>query len=221
MRTFASVRPPDVVLEHLAAALESVHLGAGAQGPGRPLGPVRWSPPENWHVTLAFYGDVPDGAVQELADALAALALTQAPFELRLRGAGVFAHRTLWVGVGADVTAVSRLVTGAREVGAAVLGRAEDRERSRPHLTIGRVTDDVRAARTRRRDARRPSLPPGRRGRPEGGDPLAAAVRALGIYEGPSWTVEHLRLVRSELGRGRGGSALHTDVARFDLLGSR
>nr|WP_297422613.1 RNA 2',3'-cyclic phosphodiesterase [uncultured Actinotalea sp.] len=216
MRLFASIRPPDVVLVHLAAALGAVSLGRGEGPAGRSTGPVRWSPPENWHVTLAFYGEASEGAVPELEQGLATLAEEQAPFGLRLRGAGVFSHRTLWVGVAGDGSAVSRLALGAREVGAAVLGRTEARERSRPHLTVGRVTDDVRAARTRRRPARAAAA----RGRADDGDPLAAAVRALGVYEGPSWTVEEVRLVRSELGQGRGGAALHVDVASFPLLGA-
>lgn len=217
MRVFASVHPPDGVLEHLATALEAVRLG----GEGGAAGPVRWSPVENWHLTLAFYGDVPEGAAHDLEDGLAALAASEAPFELRLRGAGVFAHRKLWVGVGGTTEAAVRLSAGAREVGAAVLGRTESRERARPHLTVGRVADDVRAERSRgRRRSRRSPEPSGPRGGSDGRgtDPLAAAVRALGVYEGPSWTVADLRLVRSELGRGRGGSALHTDLARFELL---
>lgn len=212
MRLFASLRPSDAALEHLARALTSVHLGARPfDGSGAP--PVRWSAPESWHVTLAFYGDVPDGAVPELEDGLADLAAHHEPFDLRLQGAGVFAHRTLWVGLGGDAAAVVGLCAGARDVGAAVLGRAEARERARPHLTVGRVTDEVRAGRSRRRGGR------GGRGagRAAGVDPLAAPVRALGVYEGPSWTVDAVRLVRSDLGQGRGGAALHTDVARLRL----
>lgn len=217
MRLFASLHPPDGVLEHLATALETVRL---RDDDGGAAGPVRWSPVENWHLTLAFYGDVPDGAADELEDGLAELAASEAPFELRLRGAGVFAHRTLWVGVGGDTEDAVRLSAGAREVGAAVLGRAESRERARPHLTVGRVADDVRAERSRRRRRSRrvqASEGPQRGTEGMGADPLAAAVRALGVYEGPSWTVRDLRLVRSDLGRGRSGAALHAEVARFEL----
>jgi 2'-5' RNA ligase len=219
VRLFASLHPPDAVLEHLASALEAVRLG----GDGGAAGPVRWSPVENWHLTLAFYGDVPDGAAHELEDGLAGLAASTAPFALRLRGAGVFAHRTLWVGVGGDTEAAVGLSAGAREIGSAVLGRSEPRERVRPHVTVGRVADEVRSERSRRR-RRRPSAgpagPDGQAGG-RGADPLAGAVRALGVYEGPAWTVTDLRLVESHLGRGRAGSALHTDLARLELLGGR
>lgn len=214
MRLFASLRPPDAVLHHLAHALDSVRLGAdaGLHGPAAP--PVRWSDPGTWHVTLAFYGEVPGGAVPELEEGLAVLAAHQQPFDLRLRGAGVFAHRTLWVGLGGDAETAARLCAGAREVGAAVLGRAEERERARPHLTVGRVAREVRAGRAGRRGASTD-------GRAGDGDPLAAPVRALGVYEGPSWTVDEVRLVRSDLGQGRGGSALHSDVGRFRLGAQR
>jgi RNA 2',3'-cyclic 3'-phosphodiesterase len=214
MRVFASLHPSDAALHHLAHALDAVRLGVEAGLPGSGAPPVRWAAPESWHVTLAFYGEVPDGAVPELEEGLAGLATHQRPFDLRLRGAGVFAHRTLWVGLGGDADTAARLCAQAREVGASVLGRAEARERARPHLTVGRVAQEVRAGRSRRRGPRA-------EGRAGDADPLTAPVRALGVYEGPSWTVAEVRLVRSDLGQGRGGSALHTDVARFPLGGHR
>ena len=64
---------------------------------------VRWSARETWHLTTAFYGEVPDGAVPALTGELAELATGVEPYELALHGAGVFSHRTLWVGVGGDV----------------------------------------------------------------------------------------------------------------------
>ena len=59
MRLFAAVRPPEPVLLHLERALAGVRPLADGAG-------VRWSSQENLHLTLAFFGDVPDGAVDEL-----------------------------------------------------------------------------------------------------------------------------------------------------------
>lgn len=137
MRVFAAVWPPDDVLDHLDLALGAVRRTL----PGDGTGPVRWSARETWHLTCAFYGDVPDGRVPELAGALAAAAAGRSPYALRLRGAGVFAHRTLWVGVGGDTGAQQAVARAAVDAGASVGTRPDDRPRERAHLTIGRVRD--------------------------------------------------------------------------------
>ena len=70
MRLFAAIWPPEDVLDHLDLALASVR--------GAPSGlssAVRWSARETWHLTAAFYGDVPDGAVPGLTADLAARAV--------------------------------------------------------------------------------------------------------------------------------------------------
>src|SRR5690606_21574383 len=129
VRLFAAVRPAGPALDHLESALAAV-------GPGH--GQLRWTVRENWHVTLAFYGEVPEGAVDELAAGLERLTADSPSPRLVLRGAGVFSGRTLWVGTGGELAELVALCHGAREVGAEVLGRAEERERVRPHLTVGR-----------------------------------------------------------------------------------
>jgi len=191
VRLFAAVRPPAVVFDHLATALAGV--GWPGTGPSSP-GAVRWTARENWHITLAFYGEVPDGALEPVAEALAARAAISDPVEARLRGAGVFSGRTLWIGTGGDTGGLVALCHEAREAGAEVLGRAEERERARPHLTVGR---QVPVARSRRRPSRGEA------------DDLA---HALAVYEGPSWEVTEVLLVRSQPGRGAGGGPLYEDL---------
>lgn len=62
MRLFASITPPIEVTEHLINAL-------------RPYkDDLRWSDPDNWHITLAFYGELPDGAVEDLIEHLTSAA---------------------------------------------------------------------------------------------------------------------------------------------------
>lgn len=207
-RRFAAVQPPDDVLDHLAAAMTTVGLDRTSHA-----SPVRWTAQENWHLTLAFYGTVQDAVVADLSEALGRAAAETAPMTVRLRGAGVFSRRTLWVGLGGQVDDVVRLIGRARAAGEGLVAFEDDRVRARPHLTVARLRD--RGA-PRRADRR------ARRGR-EGGrgeaadDVLAGVVHALALYEGPSWTVREVRLVRSEPGRGRGGGPLYTDVARHDL----
>jgi 2'-5' RNA ligase len=186
VRLFASVRPPTPVLDHLRDALALTTSGMDA--------PVRWTAEENWHLTVAFFGDVPDGAEGELADLLTAVAADAEPFELRLRGAGVFSGRTLWVGAAGDVDLMARLAAAARSAGEEVSRFRDTRARLRPHLTVGRVLDDGSAARRAcSRDRERV---------PSAVDHL---VRVLATYEGPSWTVDALLLEQSWPGEGRGG----------------
>ncbi|AYJ34196.1 hypothetical protein D4R08_09480 [Corynebacterium xerosis] len=68
MRLFASIRPPEEVREHLVTALRPIRDDHG------PL--LRWPDPDQWHVTVAFYGERPDGAVDELAEHIAAAVAT-------------------------------------------------------------------------------------------------------------------------------------------------
>ncbi len=206
MRVFAAVWPDDDVLDHLDLALGALR--------GRPAGrddAIRWSARETWHLTTAFYGSLADGAVPALEAALEAAAAGLVPYPLTLRGAGVFSHRTLWVGAGGDVDAHRRLTRACVEAGDEAGARPDERVRDRPHLTIGRV---------------RPGARPPRHGgspRPRGGaeppDPGASVVRALAVYEGPTWCVQELALVESRPGEGRGGGPLYATIATFPLSG--
>src|SRR5665648_529905 len=62
MRLFAAVTPPDDVLEHLETALASVRGGR--------VSGLRWTLPEARHITLAFYGEVPEGYLDDVVGAL-------------------------------------------------------------------------------------------------------------------------------------------------------
>ena len=189
MRLFAAVRPPDVVLDHVDMALNSVRGGVADPRSG-----VRWTAADARHVTLAFYGEVPQGYVEELSVALDGIAQATAPFDASLRGAGLFDGRTLWIGCSG--VGWGPLMSAATQVGTGLLGRAEDR-RSRAHLTVARMG--------------------GRRGRHSGGTDPAAYAHALALYTGPSWTVGEIVLVCSTLGAGVGGSPAHDIVHRSEL----
>jgi len=188
VRLFASVRPSEAALDHLDLALASVR--AALPSSDRTL---RWSDPSTWHLTVAFFGEVPDGLVDELDAGLAArVPHATGPFGLHLRGAGVFAHRTLWVGVGGETDAMHALVTAAQEAGADVGARADERVRSRPHLTVARA---------------------------RGSSAADGVVHALGVYSGPRWTVGAVELVESLPGEGRGGGPLYRTVREYPLGG--
>lgn len=219
MRLFAAVRPPEHVLEHLEGALASVR---GPVRPGR--GPLRWTPPADRHVTVAFYGEVPEGYLADVAAGLDGAARGLAPFAASLVGAGLFDARTLWVGCAGD--GWGPLMSAADAVGVDLLGRPADR-RSRPHLTVARARPGT-VRRPRGRAAARPGARSAAHGRAAGPDearprpdaPDAAGLaHALALYRGPRWTVRDVALVSSRLGAGPGGAPQH-DVVHVAALGA-
>lgn len=218
MRLFAAVWPPADVLDHLDLALAVVRRGAGGPDEG-----VRWSARETWHLTAAFYGSLPDSATDALAADLAEAAAGLPSFDLQLRGAGVFSHRTLWVGAGGDVTAMAALAGAARTVGEDHGAGPDPRVRHRPHLTVGRTRP---GARPPRRGSRAVAGGRGARGPGRAAaadlrdlDPAEVFEQALAVYEGPSWHVGEVTLVSSRPGEGRGGGPLYTTLGRYPLGG--
>lgn len=214
MRLFAAVQPPPAVLDHLENTL-AVTRGETVPGPGaRQAGGLRWTPPQDRHVTVAFFGEVPEGYLDDVAHGLDDVAARHRAFEAALRGAGLFDGRTLWVGCAGDGWAP--LMADTCRLGTELLGLAED-HRSRPHLTIarnrgGRARTGPPGGRgSRRRDSGGP-----RTGAPSEADP-AALAHALALYAGPAWIVSEVLLVRSQLGAGPGGSPRHEIVHRSNL----
>lgn len=93
---------------------------------------LRWTDPDNWHITLAFYGQMPNDHSDLLAH-LAQAAAASSPLSLRIHGAGSFGHRTLWMGVGGDVRPLRALM-------ADTLIEEPDAPQ-KPHLTIARTQE--------------------------------------------------------------------------------
>lgn len=190
MRLFVALPLPAEVQEHLELAVAALGERPRTGGPD----PLRWVPPEQRHVTLAFYGEVPEGAVPGLTRELAATLAGRGPLRLRLRGAGVFSRRTLWVGVQElDGTDLTGLMAVCEDAGAG-LARVERRDRRRGHVTIARLS------------ARRPVAAE-----------LAGPAQVLSVYAGPPWTATHAVLVASRLGAGRGGGPHHETLAEIAL----
>lgn len=141
--------------------------------PGAP----RWTPPERWHLTLVFLGDVPAAALGPLTRAVTPVVAATPPLSLRLSGGGRFGSRrrpaVCWAGLDGDVPVLTdlagRLAVAVRRVGLPV----EERP-FRAHLTLGRW----------------------RPGRPADGD----LPERLADHRGPVWPVTEVVLWRSHLG---------------------
>jgi 2'-5' RNA ligase len=165
MRLFVAVTPPSRVVEELqtaTAAMRSAHPQ------------LRWALPDQWHLTLAFLGEVGDQARADLSARLGRVAARHAPMRLALHGAGRFGDRVLWTRVGGDVTALRGLAASVRAAALRAGIDVEDRP-YRPHLTLARAR--------------------------EHGD-LRPVVEAMADFAGSSWTAGELHLVRSHLGAG-------------------
>ena len=78
MRMFVALLPPDPVVEDLAEFL------APRQEAGDGL---RWTVPDQWHVTLAFFGDVTERHLDDLVERLGRAAAKRTSLELRFSGA--------------------------------------------------------------------------------------------------------------------------------------
>jgi 2'-5' RNA ligase len=170
MRMFVALVPPDDALEHLGEFL------APRQEAGDDL---RWTSPEQWHVTLAFMRDVPDRAVDDLLERLERAAGRRTPFEVTIGGGGAFPDparaRVLFAGLDVgDDEELRRLKTGARAA-ANKAGAEAEGGRFHPHLTLARV--------------RRPF-------------DLTRWIRVLDSYRGPTWNAAEVSLVASHLGEG-------------------
>jgi 2'-5' RNA ligase len=187
VRLFAALVPPEPVLASLADTVAPLRDAAPDA--------YRWAVPEQWHVTLAFFGEVADTTRLELERRLARAAKRHAPMKLALAGGGGFgsakAARVLWVGVTGDVQPLRDL---ARSVAAG--GRRAGIElpetRYRAHVTLARLRTPTDV---------RPS------------------VEALADYTGPSWQADRVELVRSFLAQGEGRRSRYETIASWPLAG--
>lgn len=148
-RLFVAVELPKRavrVLDGMAKSMRAVSYG-GVQRrrPSRgrvAYDAVRWTAPENMHITLKFLGDVHQDDVPILREELDDVAAESASFSLALGANGCFpgerTPRALWTGLDGDLRRMSSLAS--RLEGAMVrCGFPEERRAFTPHVTVGRV----------------------------------------------------------------------------------
>ncbi|MEU8540689.1 RNA 2',3'-cyclic phosphodiesterase [Streptomyces sp. NPDC048717] len=184
VRVFIALAPPDEAKDELARELRPAYEAYPA---------MRWNRIEDWHITLAFLGELPVAAVPLLRPPLQEIAATRRPLELALRGGGHFDERVLWTGVDGDLAGLHLL---ADDVRATVRGCGIPFEGRplRPHLTLAR--------------ARR-------------GDTVSAVEAAAGLagFSGRHWPAGRLHLVGSNIGRGP-GPIHYRDIAAWPFTGT-
>jgi RNA 2',3'-cyclic 3'-phosphodiesterase len=177
MRLFVGIDLP-WELRHRVSALTTT----GIQG-------ARWVPPENYHVTLRFIGEVPPHRAEEIDMALAAI--RGRGCDLTLAGVGTFSKggraTTLWVGVERN----PRLEHLQNKIETALqrAGLEPERRRFQPHLTLARLDNT-------------PELK------------LAGFVQAHNLFRAEPMAVEHFTLFSSQLGKEQ---AVYTAEVEYEL----
>lgn len=157
VRLFVACEVPEDVKESIGIVIDDLRAKSGND--------VRWIRPDGVHVTLKFLGEVPVKRLPAIKLAIQEAVVGHSPFELEFSNIGTFGGREglrlMWVGIAGDVLRLEALV---RAVNAAlkVVGFEPERRPFRPHLTLGRVRDEIS---TRRRaqievDVGKMSVPP-------------------------------------------------------------
>ena len=144
---------------------------------------VRWTAPQNIHLTLHFLGEVEVNEVEQVSRAVKTAASHCRPFSLTLTGLGCFPNtrrpRIVWVGVRGETELLVALHQTLGEGLKVIDFKPEVRPYS-PHLTIGRVKN---------------GLPP--RQLTQLGEVLDQEIRLIG--ELATLNVVELSLIKSEL----------------------
>jgi 2'-5' RNA ligase len=183
VRLFVAIFPPASAVSDLKATIDRLHVGR-LSAAGRD---VQLDPPELWHVTLAFLGEVAPQRVPEVESVLGGVAgawaydhATRPPLALADGGRfGSGSSTVLWAGLHGD-SASLRDLAGRVNTELSRAGLMEtDRRPYRPHLTLARCGDRLAA------------------------DEVADDLASLHAYAGPKWTVSELVLVNSVAGPPR------------------
>ena len=167
MRLFVALALPSAMRTRLS------FLAGGLPG-------VRWVPPENYHLTLRFIGELPGWRAEEVDHALSNI---RAPgFALQLNGVGIFAKAgritTLYIGVERN-PALEHLQA---KVERALQHAGVEAERARfvPHVTMARL------------GSQRGETPEAK---------VAAWVQSHNLFRSTPMVVEHFTLFSSMLGK--------------------
>ncbi|HET6604244.1 MAG TPA: RNA 2',3'-cyclic phosphodiesterase [Xanthomonadaceae bacterium] len=132
LRLFAAVLPDDAARAALVRLQGELRQALGAA-------PLRWADPEALHLTLRFFGAVPEDRVREVEAMLAPAAAAAKSTRCELQRIEYWPPRVPRVVAAAFScpAALAALATGL-EARARALGFAPERRRFRPHVTLAR-----------------------------------------------------------------------------------
>jgi 2'-5' RNA ligase len=188
IRSFLALDPPEEILREIGRVQDKL----------RKLihGDVRWVRPEAIHLTLEFFGDIPERDVANISAVVGKAAAEVRPFDLTIGGVGVFPDRyrrprIIWLGMSGEA---ARLTTFQQRLERAFQGIGFPREERPflPHLTLGRIKT------------------------PKGLTGLAEALKKGETYTAGRFTASGLGLFKSDL-TPRG--AIYTRLAGYPFAG--
>ncbi|MCI0753958.1 RNA 2',3'-cyclic phosphodiesterase [Teichococcus vastitatis] len=162
-RLFVALPIPEELREQLA------DLAGGIPG-------ARWVPPENYHLTLRFIGEVDGWQADEVDEALANIRAR--PFAMQPGGLGLFEKAGRLTSLHVTVKRSERLLHLQSKVEQALqrAGLPPERRRFAPHITLARTEK---------------AAP----------DKLIGFVQAHNLFRPPPITIEHFSLYSSLLGK--------------------
>ena len=108
---------------------------------------IRWVKPSGIHLTFKFLGDAPFEQVPEIQKMMDNIAMGYAPFHFSVEGIGCFPNckrpGVVWIGVEEKTGALQKLQEKI-ELAMVDLGFPEEGRSFHPHLTLGRIRNQVR-----------------------------------------------------------------------------
>lgn len=137
LRTFIAIDFPNQVIEKINKIQKTLN--------GSTSSVIRWIKPENIHMTLKFLGEVELEKVQIIGNNLDIIASEMVPFHLNLERIGAFPNwghlKIVWIGI--EKSEPFLLLAKEIEKNMRNLGCQREIKPFSPHLTIGRVRDNV------------------------------------------------------------------------------
>src|SRR5208283_2056082 len=137
IRLFVAVFPPAHVGTSLQRAVAGLAMGLPARA-------IRWTRPEQVHLTLNFLGAIAVARIPEIESALVAACHGHRQHKVRVAGLGCFPNgrrpQILWAGLAGDLRLLESL---KKTVDAHLLaiGCVGEERPFHPHLTIGRARE--------------------------------------------------------------------------------
>jgi 2'-5' RNA ligase len=172
-RLFIAVTIPEEVKARMRAAQVDLHRALPGHG-------VRWTRPEQFHLTLKFLGGVDAARVPELEEAMRVACRGFGPLHLRAERVGFFPNlrypRVVWIGVQDQAEQLPRLQL-AVDAATREFTAEQKEERFSGHVTLARI-----------KGISRPET-----------EVLAEAAAGMAERRFGQWTAPQVELMRSEL----------------------
>ena len=135
IRAFVAIHPPDAVRRELEKIQRRMQKEI-------PAAAIRWTAPEQIHLTTNFLGYIEHARLEDFFAALQTVSESCPAHSLRVASVGAFPSakraRILWAGLSGEVEALQHLKSSLDQV-LQPLGFVPEERAFHPHLTIARV----------------------------------------------------------------------------------